>query len=176
MFCHSNNNTVWATLITKQYLALAETFSVCEMNSSTSFYIHTLVVVSLKLLHTGMMEVLDSAEGSPHHGDMIPDCNGTETDFISCFSPNALNITCDYLLVECRDPVNTEPTATTATTATEATEATDSESDGSGGVSTVAVFAGIGGAIVVIIAMILIITLLIVVILKNNNCRCRYVY
>ena len=138
---------------------------------STSSRIHTLVVVSLKLLHTGMMEVLDSAEGSPHHSDMIPDCNGTETDLISCFSPNTLNMSCDYLLVECRDPVSTEPTATTATTATEATEATDSESDGSGGVS-VAVFAGIlGGAIVVIIAMILIITLLIVVILKYNNCR-----
>ena len=137
----------------------------------TSSRIHTLVVVSLELLHTGMMEVLDSAEGSPHHSDMIPDCNGTETDLISCFSPNAQYITCDYLLVECRDPVNTEPTATTATTAT---EATDSESDGSGGVS-VAVFAGIGGAlIVVIIAMILIITLLIVVILKNNNCRYRH--
>jgi hypothetical protein len=123
----------------------------------------TVICRELGYTSLGMMEVLDSAEGSPHRSDMIPDCNGTETDLISCFSPNTLNMTCDYLLVECRDPVSTEPTATTAT---EATEATDSESDG--GVS-VAVFAGIGGAIGVVCVLVIVAVILIVVLMRRNR-------
>ena len=121
------------------------------------------------------MEVLESVEGSPHLSDTIPDCNGTETNLISCFSPNTLTITCDYLLVECRDPVTTEPTATTANATTVTTATTDTESpteDGSSGGVSVAVFAGVGGVIVVFIAAILIVLLLIVAILKKNKSRC----
>ena len=118
------------------------------------------------------MEVLESVEGSPHHSDMIPDCNGTEINLINCFSPNTPSITCDYLLVECRDPVTTEPTATTVTTATTDTES-PTEGGSSGGVS-VAVFAGLGGVIVVLIAVILIVTLLLVAILKKNKSRCMH--
>ena len=124
------------------------------------------------------MEVLESVEGSPHHSDMIPDCNGTETSLINCFSPNTSNITCDYLLVECRDPVTTEPSGTTDTESPtdEHTVNTDTESpteSSSGGVS-IAVFAGVVGVLVVIIAVILIVTLLIVATLKKNKSRCMH--
>ena len=110
------------------------------------------------------MELLDSVQAPPHSN---PECKGNETDFMSCFSlsTETSNNSCDYLLVECRDPINTEPTATTDMNDTTTDPKSPTEDDSSG------VFVGVGGMIVTLI-VILIVTLLIVIILKRNNCRC----
>ena len=122
--------------------------------------------------HAGRM---NTVKGSLLHNDMIPDYNGYETNcLLSKFI--TLSITCDYLLVECREPVTTEPTATTVTTVTTAPTGTKSptEDESSGGVS-IAVLSGIGGGVmVVLIVAILIIIVLIMVISKKKKSRCMH--
>ena len=124
------------------------------------------------------MKVLDAVEGS---SDVIPDCNGTETNLTSCFSPNTFNRPCDYLLVKCstvnptgvpQTPVITVITEgqTPVITASSTAQPTDigRATDDSGGIP-IAVIAGVGGvAVAIIILKLLVLLLLVVVCVKRK--------
>ena len=81
---------------------LKDAMVVCQELGYSSLAIYMSLNVQT-LNDAGNMKVLDAVEGS---SDMIPICSGTETRLISCLSPVPQTTKCDYLLVECRDPLS----------------------------------------------------------------------
>ena len=121
--------------------------------------------------------------------DKIIDCSGSESSLTSCSSQATNSTSCDYLKVQCRDPLppvhvhttTTAPTqspitiklpATTPSYTPHVTVIVSSNEEDGGGLS-IPVLAGIAGAIVVTLMAILIAVLLIVILLKRNSRRLK---
>ena len=139
------------------------------------------------------MRVSDLAVRSGHVIP-VPVCNGDESNLASCLSTPSLILRCDYLLVDCRDPVpqplppvtipsdptgTVVPDTTTGDTIMRGTPVISMSStpqpEPSGRVraseesSPVAVIAGIGGVVVVMTGLILLVSVMFVILWRKKR-------
>ena len=105
-------------------------------------------------------------------------CSGAEETLISCFLPDTWITSCYYLLVGCKDLLNSRehimsstqtPVITASNTPLPPVYMSGIESSSEDGGVPIAMVAGVIGAIVVIIGIILLVVVLIVVLSQKNK-------